>query len=168
MPFEHTFVSIPEILEEAKDGKMFILVDDEDRENEGDLIVIAEHATPEKINFMTKYARGLICLAIHSSIAQRLELKLHKRINIKESDTAFTYSIDAKDGITTGISAYDRAKTIAVAINKNSSIKDIQIPGHIFPVLANDNGVLSRKDTQKLLWILLVLFELFLLLSFVK
>ncbi|MFN3505304.1 MAG: bifunctional 3,4-dihydroxy-2-butanone-4-phosphate synthase/GTP cyclohydrolase II [Caldimicrobium sp.] len=139
-----TISFIEEALEDLKAGKMIIVVDDEDRENEGDLIIPAEKVTPEAINFMAKYGRGLICLAISQEIAERLKLELQPRRGIDPYGTAFTVSIDAKEGITTGISAYDRAYTIRKVIDENSKPEDFITPGHIFPIIARKGGVLVR------------------------
>lgn len=136
--------SIDEILEDARQGRMFILVDAEDRENEGDLVIPAQMATPDAINFMARFGRGLICLAVTPERADALHLELMGRSNQSRHTTAFTVSIEAKEGITTGISAYDRAKTIAVAINPEKDWRDIVSPGHIFPLVARDGGVLVR------------------------
>lgn len=136
--------SIEEALEDLKAGKLIIVVDDEDRENEGDLIVMAEKVSPSAINFMAKYGRGLICLAIAPEIAERLKLELQPRRGIDPYGTAFTVSIDAKEGITTGISAYDRAYTIKKVIDEKSKPEDFITPGHIFPIIARKGGVLVR------------------------
>jgi 3,4-dihydroxy 2-butanone 4-phosphate synthase/GTP cyclohydrolase II len=136
--------STEEILEDARQGRMFILVDAEDRENEGDLVIPAEKATPEAINFMARFGRGLICLAITQGRADALNLQLMARSNQSRHTTAFTVSIEAREGITTGISAYDRAKTIEVAIDPARGAKDIVSPGHVFPLVAQDGGVLVR------------------------
>ncbi len=136
--------NIEEIISEAKQGRVFILVDDENRENEGDLVIPAEKASAEVINFMAKHGRGLICLALDKNRVQQLELPLMAQHNRSRHQTAFTVSIEAKEGISTGISASDRAKTIAVAIDKNKSKNDIVSPGHIFPLVAKDGGVLTR------------------------
>ena len=136
--------SIEEIIEEAREGRMFVLVDDEDRENEGDLIVPAEKATAELINFMAKNARGLICLALTEKRCQELELPLMPRQNQTRFETAFTVSIEAREGVTTGISAADRARTIQVAIDSGNSPDDISTPGHVFPLMAREGGVLVR------------------------
>jgi len=136
--------SIDEILEEARNGRIFILVDDLNRENEGDLIIPAQMVTPEIINFMAKYGRGLICLALTKQRITELELPLMNPSNQKNDLTAFTISIEAKEGVTTGISAADRAHTILVAINHNKKKEDIISPGHIFPLMAWDGGVLER------------------------
>ncbi|MGA0236034.1 MAG: 3,4-dihydroxy-2-butanone-4-phosphate synthase [Alphaproteobacteria bacterium] len=136
--------SIPEIIEEARNGRMFVLVDDEDRENEGDIIVPAQMATPEVINFMATYGRGLICLAMPPAQIGRLALPLMPQRHESRFGTAFTLSIEAATGVTTGISAPDRARTIAVAIDPNVQQGDIQTPGHVFPLLARENGTLER------------------------
>ena len=135
---------IEEIIDDAKNGKMFILVDDEDRENEGDLVIPAQFATSEQINFMAKYGRGLICLALSSQRVEELNLPLMAQNNKSRNRTAFTISIEAKEGVTTGISAYDRSHTIQSAIDASKSAYDIVSPGHIFPLLAKDGGVLTR------------------------
>lgn len=135
---------INEIVTEAKNGRMFILVDDEDRENEGDLIVPAQMATPDIINFMAKFGRGLICLAITRARAAELELEMQGRSNGSHHETAFTVSIEAREGVTTGISASDRARTIAVAIDASHGKEGIVSPGHVFPLVAREGGVLVR------------------------
>lgn len=135
---------IEEIIEDARNGRMFILVDDENRENEGDLIIPAESADAEAINFMAKYGRGLICLSLTRERAEKLGLKLMAQHNTSRHETAFTVSIEAREGVTTGISAADRARTIAVAIDPASNATDIATPGHIFPLVARDGGVLIR------------------------
>lgn len=135
---------IADLVEEARRGRMFILVDDEDRENEGDLIIPAETATAEAINFMAKYGRGLICLALESKRIQQLHLPLMRQTNATRHGTAFTVSIEAREGITTGISAADRARTVAVAIDPTKGADDLATPGHVFPLLARDGGVLAR------------------------
>jgi len=141
----HGFLSTPEeIIDEAKNGRMFILVDDEDRENEGDLVIPAQMATPEKINFMAKHGRGLICLALTKRRIDELGLDLMSRHNGTRHETAFTVSIEARDGVTTGISAADRARTIAVAIDSSKGREEIVTPGHVFPLVARDGGVLVR------------------------
>ena len=136
--------TIKEIINDAKKGRMFILVDNKDRENEGDLVIPASKANPEKINFMAKHGRGLICLALTQQKVKKLKLPLMSSINKSRTQTAFTISIEAKRGVTTGISAHDRAKTIKVAIQPNSSKKDIVSPGHVFPLIAKNGGVLER------------------------
>jgi 3,4-dihydroxy 2-butanone 4-phosphate synthase/GTP cyclohydrolase II len=138
------FSSIKEILRDAKNGKMFILVDDRDRENEGDLIIPGSKCNSRSINFMAKHGRGLICLALSKNQVNRLKLPLMSRTNKSRMQTAFTISIESKKGITTGISAYDRAKTIKVAISSKSKEKDIVSPGHVFPLVARPGGVLER------------------------
>ena len=136
--------SIEEIIEDAKKGKMYILVDDPSRENEGDLIIPAQMISADAVNFMAKYGRGLICLALSKKRTDELELPLMNPSNQKNDLTAFTISIEAKDGITTGISAADRAHTVSVAIDSNKKKQDIVSPGHIFPVMAWAGGVLER------------------------
>ena len=138
------FSSIKEIISDAKKGKMFILVDDKDRENEGDLIIPGSKCNSKSINFMAKHGRGLICLALSSKQIEKLKLPLMSRTNKSRMQTAFTISIEAKKGISTGISAYDRAKTVKVAINPKSKKKDIVSPGHVFPLVARPGGVLER------------------------
>ena len=135
---------IEEIIEEASNGKMYILVDDPDRENEGDLIVPAQMATPDAINFMAKYGRGLICLSMTKQRIEELNLPLMNPSNQKNDLTAFTISIEAKEGVTTGISAADRSHTISVAINHNKNKNDLVSPGHVFPLMSWDGGVLVR------------------------
>jgi len=135
---------IPEIIEDARQGKMYILVDAEDRENEGDLIIPAQFATPDAINFMARHGRGLICLALTAGRAQALRLQPMAARNQTRHETAFTISIEAKEGITTGISAHDRARTVAVAIDPTKGADDIISPGHVFPLVARDGGVLIR------------------------
>ena len=137
-------VPIEEIIEEARNGRMFILVDDEDRENEGDLIIPAQMATPDAINFMATHGRGLICLAMTKGRVEQLGLELMSRANGTRHETAFTVSIEAREGVTTGISAADRARTIAVATDASKSTADIVTPGHVFPLIARDGGVLVR------------------------
>ena len=136
--------SIEDIIEDARNGRMFILVDDEDRENEGDLIIPAQMATPDAINFMAKHGRGLICLALTPERIEQLGLGLMPQSNASRFQTAFTVSIEAKEGVTTGISAPDRARTVAVAIDPNTGADDIVTPGHVFPLSARDGGVLVR------------------------
>ncbi len=141
----HDFLApAEELLEEARRGRMFILVDDEDRENEGDLVIPAQFATPDAINFMARHARGLICLAMTRSRVEQLGLPLMAQSNGTRHQTAFTVSIEARDGVTTGISAADRARTIAVAINPELGREHIVTPGHVFPLVARDGGVLVR------------------------
>tara|TARA_B100000029_G_scaffold494364_1_gene557998 strand:+ start:325 stop:1419 length:1095 start_codon:yes stop_codon:yes gene_type:complete len=138
------YSKIAEIIDQAKKGKMFILVDDENRENEGDLIIPASKITPSSINFMAKHGRGLICLTLCQKQADRLNLSLMSPNNISRSQTAFTVSIDAKFGITTGISAYDRYITVKKAIKNKVSPKNFVSPGHVFPIVAKNGGVLVR------------------------
>ena len=141
----HGFLSTPEeVIEEARNGRMFILVDDEDRENEGDLIIPAQMATPDAINFMATHGRGLICLALAKARVDQLGLPLMSRHNGTRHETAFTISIEAKTGVTTGISAADRARTIAVAIDASNGPEAIVTPGHVFPLVAREGGVLVR------------------------
>jgi 3,4-dihydroxy 2-butanone 4-phosphate synthase / GTP cyclohydrolase II len=137
-------VPIEEIIEEARNGRMFLLVDDEDRENEGDLIIPAQMATPDAINFMATHGRGLICLAMTRGRVDALGLDLMSRSNGTRHETAFTVSIEAREGVTTGISAHDRARTVAVAIDAGKGRDDIVTPGHVFPLVARDGGVLVR------------------------
>ena len=136
--------STEELVEEARNGRPFILVDDEDRENEGDLVIPAQFATPEVIAFMARQCRGLICLALTSQRVERLGLPLMSQANGTRHQTAFTVSIEARSGVTTGISAHDRAHTVAVAINPECGRDDIVTPGHIFPLVARDGGALVR------------------------
>ena len=138
------FSNIPSIIKDAKKGKMFILVDDENRENEGDLVIPGSKCNSKIINFMAKHGRGLICLALTKKQVDKLKLPLMSQINKSRMQTAFTVSIEAKQGISTGISAFDRAKTIKVAINQNSTKQDIVSPGHVFPLVARNGGVLER------------------------
>jgi 3,4-dihydroxy 2-butanone 4-phosphate synthase/GTP cyclohydrolase II len=139
------FISpIEDILEDFRNGRMIILVDAEDRENEGDLVVPAQMATPEAINFMAKHGRGLICLSLTETRAEQLHLEYMSRKNEARHRTAFTVSIEAREGIATGISAADRARTIATAIDPSRDYKDIVTPGHVFPLIARSGGVLVR------------------------
>ena len=138
------YSKITEIIKDAKKGKMFILVDDENRENEGDLIIPASKISAASINFMAKYGRGLICLTLCQKQADKLNLSLMSPNNISRSQTAFTVSIDAKSGVTTGISAHDRCKTIKKAIQKKVTPKNFVSPGHVFPIVAKNGGVLVR------------------------
>lgn len=136
--------SIEDVIEDARNGRMFILVDAEDRENEGDLIIPAQMATPENVNFMARYGRGLICLALTKDRAKELHLEMMSSDNRTRHQTAFTVSIEARDGVSTGISAHDRARTIAVATDQTKGKDDIVTPGHVFPLIARDGGVLVR------------------------
>jgi 3,4-dihydroxy 2-butanone 4-phosphate synthase/GTP cyclohydrolase II len=133
-----------EIVEELQNGRMVVLVDAEDRENEGDLVIAAQMATPDAINFMAKYGRGLICLALTPARAETLGLEMMVRNNASRNRTAFTQSIEAREGISTGISAHDRARTISTAIDPTKGADDIVSPGHVFPLIARDGGVLIR------------------------
>lgn len=144
MPHTAFLSPIEDIIEDARSGRMFILVDDEDRENEGDLVIPAQFATPEAINFMAKYGRGLICLSLTRERCAQLELNLMSRQNNSRHETAFTVSIEAREGVTTGISAADRARTVQVAIDPSKGPRDIATPGHVFPLIAKDGGVLVR------------------------
>ena len=137
-------VPIEEIIEEARNGRMYILVDDEDRENEGDLIIPAQMATPDAINFMATHGRGLVCLTLTKTRVEQLGLDLMSRANGTRHETAFTTSIEAREGVTTGISAADRARTVSVAIDAGKGRDDIVTPGHVFPLIARDGGVLVR------------------------
>jgi 3,4-dihydroxy 2-butanone 4-phosphate synthase / GTP cyclohydrolase II len=135
---------IEEVVEDVRQGKMVILVDDEDRENEGDVMIAADKVTPEAVTFMARYACGLICLSMTEKRVRELDLPLMVQENTSAHKTAFTVSIEAKEGVTTGISAYDRARTIQVAIDDDSTSQDLVRPGHIFPLMARDGGVLFR------------------------
>jgi len=137
-------VPIEEIIDEARNGRMFILVDDEDRENEGDLVIPAQMATPHAVNFMATHGRGLICLTLTRTRCEQLGLELMSRNNGTRHETAFTVSIEAREGVTTGISAGDRARTVSVAIDAGKGPEDIVTPGHVFPLIARDGGVLVR------------------------
>jgi 3,4-dihydroxy 2-butanone 4-phosphate synthase / GTP cyclohydrolase II len=137
-------VPIEEIIDEARNGRMFVLVDDEDRENEGDLIIPAQMATPDAINFMATHGRGLICLALAQQRVEALGLQPMSRTNGTRMGTAFTTSIEAREGVTTGISAADRARTVSVAIDAAKGPEDIVSPGHVFPLVAREGGVLVR------------------------
>ena len=136
--------SVEEIIEDQRAGKMVIMVDDENRENEGDLIIPAEKTDDKAVNFMARYGRGLICLSLTEERVKQLDLPLMSQNNETRDSTAFTVSIEAKEGVTTGISAQDRAITIQAAINKNMTKDDIMSPGHVFPLVARDGGVLVR------------------------
>jgi 3,4-dihydroxy 2-butanone 4-phosphate synthase/GTP cyclohydrolase II len=143
-PQSEALSSIEEAIEEFRNGRMVVLVDDEDRENEGDLVIPAQLATPEAINFMARYGRGLICLALLPERCRELGLELMPKRNESRHDTAFTVSIEARVGVTTGISASDRSRTVMAAIDPASGPDDITSPGHIFPLMARDGGVLVR------------------------
>ncbi len=144
MSYRENLSPVEEIIEDARNGRMFILVDDQERENEGDLVVPAQMATPEAINFMAKHGRGLICLALTAERLRKLDLPQMARHNTSRHQTAFTVSIEALEGVSTGISASDRARTIAVAIDAAKGRDDIASPGHVFPLEARDGGVLVR------------------------
>lgn len=144
MPFKDKLSPIEDIIEDARNGRMFVLVDDEDRENEGDLVIPAQMATPEAVNFMAMYGRGLICLTLTRQRVEDLELPHQTQKNVSRHSTAFTMSIEAREGVTTGISASDRARTISVAIDPSRGKADIATPGHVFPLEARDGGVLVR------------------------
>lgn len=135
---------VEDIIDAARNGKMFILVDAEDRENEGDLVIPAQFATPDQVNFMAKHGRGLICLSLTADRAQQLDLRMMSDHNRSRNRTNFTVSIEAREGVSTGISAQDRARTIAVAIDPTKSADDLASPGHVFPLVARDGGVLTR------------------------
>lgn len=136
--------SIQEIIDDARNGRMFILVDHEDRENEGDLVIPAQMATPDAINFMAREGRGLICLSLTSARCDALGLPMMAQHNSSRHETAFTVSIEAREGVSTGISAHDRARSVAVAIDSATTQADIATPGHVFPLRARDGGVLVR------------------------
>ena len=139
-----TIAPIPELVADLAAGKMVILVDEEDRENEGDLILAADHVTPEAINFMARHARGLICLTLTRERCERLHLPPMAAKNGAQHGTAFTVSIEAASGVTTGISAADRARTVQTAVRRDAKPSDLVQPGHIFPLQAQDGGVLMR------------------------
>ena len=142
--YREVISSIEDIIEDARNGRMFILIDHEDRENEGDLVIPAQMATPDAINFMATNGRGLICLALTSERVDQLGLELMSTNNSSRHETAFTISIEAREGVTTGISAHDRARTVAVAIDASKGMTDIATPGHVFPLRARSGGVLVR------------------------
>ena len=142
--YREVISSIEEMIEDARNGRMFILIDHEDRENEGDLVIPAQMATPDAINFMATNGRGLICLALTSERVDQLGLELMSTNNSSRHETAFTISIEAREGVTTGISAHDRARTVAVAIDASKGMTDIATPGHVFPLRARSGGVLVR------------------------
>lgn len=138
------FVSIETALQELRQGRMIVLVDDEQRENEGDLVIAAEKISPVAINFMSKYARGMMCLTITDEIVERLQIPLMPERNKQPNQARFTVSIEAAHGVTSGMSVDDRTKTILTAINPSSSVDDISMPGHVFPLVARPGGVLER------------------------
>ena len=142
--YREVISSIEEIIEDARNGRMFVLIDHEDRENEGDLVIPAQMATPDAINFMATNGRGLICLALTSERVDQLGLELMSTNNSSRHETAFTISIEAREGVTTGISAHDRARTVAVAMDASKGMSDIATPGHVFPLRARSGGVLVR------------------------
>ena len=142
--YREVISSVEEIIEDARNGRMFVLIDHEDRENEGDLVIPAQMATPDAINFMATNGRGLICLALTSDRVDQLGLELMSTNNSSRHETAFTISIEAREGVTTGISAHDRARTVAVAIDASKGKSDIATPGHVFPLRARSGGVLVR------------------------
>ena len=142
--YREVISSVEEIIEDARNGRMFVLIDHEDRENEGDLVIPAQMATPDAINFMATNGRGLICLALTSERVDQLGLELMSTNNSSRHETAFTISIEAREGVTTGISAHDRARTVAVAIDASKGMPDIATPGHVFPLRARSGGVLVR------------------------
>jgi 3,4-dihydroxy 2-butanone 4-phosphate synthase/GTP cyclohydrolase II len=144
MSYKEYLSSTEEIIEDARNGKMFVLVDAEDRENEGDLVIPAQMATPDVINFMAKYGRGLICLSMTEERINHLGLPLMAQDNASRLTTNFTVSIEAREGVTTGISAADRSHTVAVAIDPTKNAQDIVSPGHVFPLVAREGGVLRR------------------------
>ena len=145
LSYRDAISSIEEIIKDARNGRMFILVDHEDRENEGDLVIPAQMATPDAVNFMATHGRGLICLAMTSDRIDQLGLKLMSTNNSSRHETAFTVSIEAREGVTTGISAQDRARTISVAIDASKSAADIATPGHLFLLRARNGGVLCAR-----------------------
>src|SRR6184192_1629370 len=142
------FATVEEAVEEIRQGRMIVLIDDEDRENEGDLAMAAEKITPEVINFMAKYGRGLICMPLTEDRCDELHLPLMSPINTSAHGTAFTESIDARVGVTTGISASDRAVTILTAIDPKTKPQDLARPGHIFPLRARHGGVLRSEERR--------------------
>ncbi|MGB6690508.1 MAG: 3,4-dihydroxy-2-butanone-4-phosphate synthase, partial [Terracidiphilus sp.] len=142
--FEHPFTDVSGALEDIRAGRMVVVVDDEDRENEGDLTLAAEHVTPENINFMARYGRGLICLSLTEERADHLRLFPMTQVNNSRFGTAFTETVEAREGVTTGISAADRAHTIRVAIAPGTNYADLVRPGHVFPLRARSGGVLVR------------------------
>jgi 3,4-dihydroxy 2-butanone 4-phosphate synthase/GTP cyclohydrolase II len=145
VPVYHDYISaIEDVIEDARNGRMFILMDADDRENEGDLIIPAQMCTPDAVNFMAKFGRGLICLALTQDRAAALNIPMMTQVNGTPNQTAFTVSIEAKEGISTGISAHDRAHTISVAIDPTKGPDDITSPGHVFPLVARHGGALVR------------------------
>src|ERR1700709_251964 len=147
MTIAMTIASTPEIIAELKAGRMVILVDEEDRENEGDLVIAAEFVTPEAINFMARHGRGLICLTLTPERCRQLNLPLMTQRNGTQYGTAFTVSIEAAEGVTTGISAADRARTIQAAVAKDAKAEHIVQPGHVFPIMAQPGG--GRRHARR-------------------
>ena len=145
MSSQPPFTDVPTAIEEIRAGRMIVVVDDEDRENEGDLTLAAEKVTPEAINFMAKYGRGLVCVALTEERLDHLRIGPMTSENTSNYGTAFCEAIDARDGVTTGISAYDRTQTIKAAIDLRTCPEDLARPGHIFPLRARDGGVLERR-----------------------
>ncbi len=145
----HDYISaIEDVIEDARNGRMFILMDADDRENEGDLVIPAQMCTPQSVNFMAKNGRGLICLALTQERATTLNIPMMTQVNETPHQTAFTISIEAKEGISTGISAHDRAHTISVAIDPTKGPVDIVSPGHVFPLVARHGGTLVRSPVS--------------------
>ncbi len=142
---ESLFSSIEDVVADLKAGKAIILVDDEARENEGDIVIAAEHATPEAITFMVKRAGGLVCLALEHKKVKSLELELQPQRHLNDNQARFTISIEAREGVTTGVSASDRAHTIKTAISEQTKADDIATPGHVFPLMAHEDGLGSRQ-----------------------
>ncbi len=138
------FSSVPELVTELAEGRMIVLLDDEDRENEGDLVAAADKITPQMINFMAMHGRGLICLSLEPAILERMQIPMMTKKNTSKYGTAFSVSIEAREGVTTGISAADRARTIRIAVDPHSTPSDLAMPGHIFPLRAEAGGVLKR------------------------
>ncbi|QJC27944.1 3,4-dihydroxy-2-butanone 4-phosphate synthase [Anaplasma platys] len=138
------FSSIEDVVRDAAEGKVFILLDDEDRENEGDFVVLADRVTPEAVSMMVRHGSGIVCLALSQQLADRLQLELAPRRYVAAGSTAFTSSIDARYGITTGVSVQDRVKTILTAVSPGSKPDDLSTPGHVFPVIAHPGGVTER------------------------
>jgi 3,4-dihydroxy 2-butanone 4-phosphate synthase / GTP cyclohydrolase II len=153
MSAQTSFVDVPAAIEEIRAGRMIVVVDDEDRENEGDLTLAAEKVTPEAINFMAKHGRGLVCLAMTEERLDHLRLGPMTAENTSQYGTAFCEAIDARVGVSTGISAYDRARTIQVAIDPATKASDLARPGHVFPLRARKGGVLVRAGRLRLPWI---------------
>src|ERR1700739_897868 len=151
MSFQPPFTDVPDAIEEIRAGRMIVVVDDEDRENEGDLTLAAEKVTPEAINFMAKYGRGLVCLARTEERLEHVNIGPMTAENTSQYGTAFCEAIDAREGVTTGISAYDRARTIQVAIDPATQASDLARPGHVFPLRARKGGALLRAGQTEAL-----------------